>query len=445
MKMINKAHISKALFLLLAALLICTPPLLAQDKEGGLIKLNIPKAISMAFEASEDLKMSENAVLRKRSQKKEELADGLPHISGQAGWSDSFEYPDIASTAAMKEYYANAGVTLSQTLFTFGRISNAVSAANRAVEASRFNKESTKQDIIYNTKLSYFNTLLAKRILEIAQESYKNAKENKKILEDRSAQGRVSKYDNIKISSDISSRLPVVNNARANFISTLETLKMVIGVAAGDAVELVDGFSQEFPAFDREKLAVALRDNQPAIKALVATIKEKEKLVSSKKAALFPEISAFGTWSHQGYGDSSYVGSNNMNDYGVAGLKIDIPLWMGGEDQEKLSQARIDRRDAELQYAKGQKDYLLQLDKTISEYQEYLKTLEANKEALRLAEESFKYSQELFSSGQISVTDLNDAELQLTNAKISEERTLFNLSMSLARIERLTLMENARE
>ncbi|HQP10839.1 MAG TPA: TolC family protein, partial [Candidatus Omnitrophota bacterium] len=237
----------------------------------------------------------------------------------------------------------------------------------------------------------------------------------------------------------------VVNNARANFISAMETLKVAIGAASGDTIELMEGFVEDFPEFDRQTLALALYNNQPAIKALAATIKEKEGLVRSKKAALLPEISAFGTWNHKGYGDDSYIGNDNMEDYGVAGLKMSIPVWRGGLDQEKLSQAKIDKKDAELQYAKGQEDYLLLLDKSISEYGEYLKTLEANKEAVSLAEEAFTYSQDMFSSGQISVADLNDAELQLTNARINKERTLFNLNMTLARIERLTLLEKANE
>ena len=202
----------------------------------------------------------------------------------------------------------------------------------------------------------------------------------------------------------------------------------------------MEGFGQDYPDFDRAALASALCGNQPAIKALAETVKEKEGLVRSKKAALLPEFSAFATWNHKGEGDDYYVGRDELYDYGVAGLKVSVPFWQGGLDQEKLFQARIDKRNADLQYRKGQEDYLLLLDKALNQYREYKKTLEANVEAVRWAEESFKYSQELFGSGQISVTDLNDAELQLTTAKMSKEATLFNLNIILAQIERLTLI-----
>lgn len=445
MKTIKRISVGKVVCLLFASFFIFMPRVVAGGEDPLTIKLTIPSAISMAFEASEDLKMSENAILRKRSEQKEEFSDGLPQVSASASVSNNFEYPDTAATAAMNEYYLDSGVTVSQTIFAFGRISNAVSAAKKAVDASRLNKANTEQNIIYNTKVAYFNALLAKRILEISEESYENAKQNKKILEDRSALGRVSKYDNIKISADISSRLPSVNNARANFVSALETLKVTIGASSGDMIDFVEGFAQEFSDFNRDALAAALYNNQPALKGLAETIKEKERLVKSKKAAFLPELSAFGTWNRKGYDDDYDIGSDNLEDYGVAGVKVSVPVWLGGLDQEKLSQARIDKRDAELQYTKGQKDYLLLLDKSLAEYREYLKTLEANNEAVRLAEESFKYSQDLFGSGQVSVTDLNDAELQLTHARISKETTLFNLNVVLAQIHRLALVENTYE
>ena len=58
----------------------------------------------------------------------------------------------------------------------------------------------------------------------------------------------------------------------------------------------------------------------------------------------------------------------------------------------------------------------------------------------RIAEEAFKLSQDYFKSGQISIVDLNDAELNLTAERINKEATLFNINVTLARIERMTLI-----
>ncbi len=120
-------------------------------------------------------------------------------------------------------------------------------------------------------------------------------------------------------------------------------------------------------------------------------------------------------------------------------MEVSLPIWEGGERKEELQQAKIDKKNAELNLQKRTKDLFLEFDIVIGEYHEFIKTLEANIEAVRLAKESFKMSQDLFRSGQISVADLNDAELLLTRGKLNKEIALFNINTTLAKIEKLTL------
>ncbi len=417
---------------------------LAQES-GEVLSISLQDAISMAIESSEDLKIQGNQIKRRSSLKKEERAEVLPQISVAAQWANNFEYPAAAAVAGTRDYTLDAGVSVTQSLFTFGQISNTITAAQKALEASSFDYEGEKQKVIYDTKISFYSACLSIKTLEIAEKSLDNALENKKILKDRSSGGRASKYDNIKILSDVAARNPSVNNARADFVSSIEALKVAVGIESQRSLKLLSAMEESFPDFQRQELALTLYHNQPAIKSLSKSVEEKESLVRSKKAAFMPEISIFATWNHKGSSNDSYIGSDNLNDYGVAGLKVSIPIWLGGKNYEALSQARIDKNDAELQYQKGKEDYLLLLDQSLGEYNEYKKTLEANNKSISLAKEAFDYSQKLFGSGQISVSDLNDAELQLTSAKLNKELTLFNLNRILAIIERLTLLEESNE
>jgi len=83
------------------------------------------------------------------------------------------------------------------------------------------------------------------------------------------------------------------------------------------------------------------------------------------------------------------------------------------------------------------KDLLLELKKAYLAYEQYKENLKANIDAVNLAEESFKQTQEMFSSGQVTLTDLKDAELLLTNQRLNKETTLFNINITLAKIEKL--------
>jgi len=409
------------------------------------LRVTLKDAITMAIEASEDVQIKDNEVARGNSQLREEKSDFFPHLSGSAIWSRNYEYPDIPATTLIKEYDFNLGAALDQKLFTFGRVSSAISAARKQIEVNQWNKEASKQEVIYITKLAYYNVYFAKRTLEIAQDSYERARENKDILEKRSARGRASRYDNIKTAADIASRSPSINNARANLNSAVQTLKRVIGVDPKKDMDITDNLAEECRALNIGQLTDGLNDNQPVLKALEKSIAANEFTIREKKAERLPEISAFSTWNHNGSGDKYDIQSENFYDYGVAGLKVNVPIWEGGKLKEGLEQARIDKRNTELSLEKTIKDLLLELDTAVGEYNEFIKTLTANEEAVRLAEETFKLSRDFFSSGQISVTDLNNAELLLTGEKLNKEKTLFNINVTLAKIEKLAVTEDVSE
>lgn len=413
------------------------PSIVLADEE--VLRISLKDAIAMAIEASEDVQIQDNEIFRQNSKLRKERAEIYPHISTLTKWSSNYHYPNIASTASTRHYSFDAGITVDQTIYKFGRISSAISEARKQIEISQWNRETTKQEFIYIAKLAYYNAYLAKRTFEIAQESHKQAQENKTILESRSASGRVSKYDNIKIAADIASRIPTVNNARASLNSALQTLKTIIGIDAEKNIDIIDSFTAAYQTFNRENLIKELFEKQPELKALEKTIAATEDTVQEKRAEYFPEISAFSTWNNKGSGSEYDIGSDNLYNYGVAGLEVSLPIWEGGERKEELQQAKIDKKNAELNLQKRTKDLFLEFDIAIGEYHEFIKTLEANIEAVRLAKESFKMSQDLFRSGQISVADLNDAELLLTRGKLNKEIALFNINTTLAKIEKLTL------
>jgi outer membrane protein TolC len=414
----------------------------AKEVKNRTLQLNLEKAIEMALDSSENYQIRVNTVKRKEAEYRKKRSDKLPQINGNLTWSNNFYYPSITSTASTRDYQLDSGVGVEQKIFTFGKVSSAVKAAKKDIEASRYDKETFKQKVIYDTKLAYHSAYLAKETLEIAKQSHNNAKENKQILRSRTVSGRVSRYDNIKISADISSRKPVVDNAYTDYTSAMGTLRVVAGIDPSIKIELVEEPLDNYPGFRKDELALALYQNQPAIKALAKLIEKNQNLINFKKGSFYPEFSLFGSWNHRGSSNDFAVGERHLEDYGVAGLKVNVPIWTGGKTTAELAQARIDKNNAELKYEQGKKDYLLELDKALSQYRGLLKTLESNKEAVYLAKEAFKVSQEMFKAGKISITDLNDSELKLTNEKINKEMTLFNINITLAKIERLTLIGN---
>lgn len=410
---------------------------------GEPLSVNLDKAIEMALEESEDIQIKENEIDRSRYEYEEEKSALFPQVTAEHALSYNAQYPAFAA-ATTKDYDMNTSIIATQTLWTFGRVFFNIRAADKKISQSRLNKEVTRQDVIYNTKLSYYNVLFAERVLSIARDSYENAVQNKKILEKRSAGGRSSKRDNIKMEADIASRVPRVSEARAAFDTAMRTFKIIIGVDENERLQLMKDFEENYSELCRDELDKYLYANEPTLKALRKKIEVDADMVRAKRAGFLPTFSAFSTWNYTASNDKYDVWHEEIHNYGVVGIKVTVPLFTGGEKTAILRQAQVDVKNDKLELQKTEKDLVLELDNAISAYHEYIKTLQANREAVELAEKSFRMMQDLFESGQVSLADLNDAELLVTNEKMSFYATLYNLNVTMAKIERLTLMDGGK-
>jgi outer membrane protein len=430
-------------YILILVVLLCFVGTTMAPRNGcsqEVLHVSIEEAIDLALRKSEDFQIATNEINKMRYRYKEARSSIYPHIEGEITWAHNPEYPDIAA-ATTKDYSLDTGVTVNQVLWAFGRISSAIRLADKYIAISGFNKDIARQEVVYNTKLSYYSAVLAERTLSIVTESYENARKNKSLLEKRTSSGRSSKADNIKMAADIASRIPEVNNARATFDSAMRTFKILIGVDQSAPIALTDGFATHYRTFEGGDMKESLYENEPTLQALRKQIEADKDVIKLRRANFLPTISAFATWDYQGIGDTYEVRRDNLNHYVVAGLKVSVPIWAGGEKIAQLNQAKINKENDILQLQKTTKELGLKLDNAVSEYHAYIDTLEANTKAVELAQASFKMIQDLFESGQVSLADLNDAELQLTNQRLSLMLTLYNVNTTAAEIEKLAATE----
>lgn len=404
-------------------------------QKSSVLQIGLDETIKRALDTSEELKIKEHEVDKAQGSYREVRSGLLPHVNAQSTWTRNIDYPD---TASKNDYELNSGINASQVIWSFGKIMYAVNSANKAVEASKFNRDANKQEIIYTAKLTYYNSLLARNTLFITEKSYANVTENKKLLGKRSYGGRSSKYELIRMNAEVAARVPSVNEARTQFDAVIETLKKLIDANPDRTITLIGNFQEKYDEFNYDTLVAIMYEHEPSLKSLGKLIESTETKVKSRYASFLPTISAFTSWSYLGGSNKhSFLSNDELNRYLFSGLKVDIPIWEGGEKEAQLSQSKADKEIAVLRKKQLDKNLLLELKKAHLKYKQYKENLKANIDAVNLAEESFKQAQEMFASGQITLTDLNDSELLLTNQRLNKEMTLFNINITMAKIEKL--------
>ncbi|MCM8812634.1 MAG: TolC family protein [Candidatus Omnitrophica bacterium] len=406
-------------------------------EDARAVLLTVDRAVDMALAASEQLQIQQNDVEKRRQQQRQVKAAVYPRVDAALAWQKNIEYPP-ATRAALNDYTLGAGVNATQLLWSCGRVAAAIALADTLTDIGRWETDARRQEVIYTAKARFYSALLAQRTLLIARASLENVRRNKILMEQRAAGGRNAKHDLIKMDADLASRLPYVSQAEAIFETAMRALAALIGVEADMRIELQDSAAVDYPPLDLSKAREAFSRNEPNVQAARRAIAAAEHIVQVQRAGYFPTVTAFAAWDYQGTSDEQFVGASHLDSYGVAGVKVTVPLWTGGALAAGLQQAKIDVRNAQLQWRRADKDLRVALDTAVAEYRQYRDTLAANEQAVRLAQEAFAMSQDLFASGQISLTDVNDAEQLLTLESVRRETTVFNVHLTVARIEQLT-------
>lgn len=427
------------------------------------IDLSLKDAINLAIKNSEEIQIKQNETSKLEHQYYEAKGATYPQINSDIKWSHYFNSPKIetkfpmfipqfdsqgrliggnmseidASRKVKQDYELSAGISVTQVVWAFGKISHAIELAKNALEASLYAQKSSKKEVIFNTKILYLSALMARESFKIAKESYENAKKNKNLLNIRFASGRPSRGEILKMNADIASRLPSLKQAESDYISAIQSMQIILNLQNSD-VRLTDSFVEVFPTYKLEDLRNHLLIHDPAIKALEETIKLNQHLVAIKKASFYPTIAVFGTYQYGGDGDKPLVGKDKFQNLSVVGLSLQMPIFNGGITYHQYQQSSIDKTNNELKLQQLKEGLELDLQKTFTEYVYLKEVYQANINSLKLAEQSFKITQDRFKYGRASTMELNDAELMLTRSKLQVIMSLYKINTLIAKIEKLS-------
>ncbi|MFC1679500.1 TolC family protein [Elusimicrobiota bacterium] len=428
--------------LLVAILLPCG----ASAQEISTVTLSMSEAVERAIAHSEDVSITRERGDKLKGSYIKARSRALPQLLGTFRWSRYADKPvQIADFGAgpqevefMRAWEMDVSATLTQVLWAFGRVKTAIDAVKDAMDVERFSQETAKSEVAFATKRGYLTILLARDTLAIAEQSHQNALENQRAMTARIGGGRASRVDNVKMAVDVESRVPPKLEARSRLDSLMIAFRRLIGADRDVELALTDELAEEFPVFDRAELEGRMLEREPSLRAALRQVGLSDRLVRLRKSNYMPTLSAMAQYRYYGNDEQPVPEQLYFDPSWLLGIRLDLPIWGGGHKAGSVREASRDRNMADLAFHKRKRDLVVELDSALSEYRSVIGVYRANGEALKLAEESYGIAMSSFKAGRASQAQLNDAELQLTGAKLRTRQSLYNIHMILARIERLT-------
>lgn len=273
---------------------------------------------------------------------------------------------------------------------------------------------------------------MMKRQLSLLEQSHER---NVRALKDSRAlltQGRGLKSDTLRSFIAVENLRSSVSYLRNSIEVSGMELKRLIGLEDAEELELTDELEFDMKANQSaflnvgEALEIA-ETNRNDLNVQEFIIAMQQQKLYAIKAELLPKVSIIGQYQVQAQADNL-----KFNDYvwprtSFLGLQVSVPIFNGGQRKSRISQARIITQQEQIRLNDLKDEVKTTLASIISKWKEASTQLEIQVTTVQSAELNHQMTEDRFKNGLGSRLELTDAELALTQAKISYLQAVYNL------------------
>ena len=323
-----------------------------------------------------------------------------------------------------------AGVSLTQPIYTFGKIGNAVKSVRSAIKMADASKEMTLREVKYASAQLYWTAKMTDEIVKLAKQDLNNARAAKKSL---TSAGRANRSNLLKIESDIASKEINVSDAEFNRDTAHRMLKIMAGIDTDEQLVLTDEFPKSF-----EKLNAGELKTTPQWEILSEQVRMYENMAKSKRANAYPTLAATASYSYMALSEDMDALFDKKGGQSASwGLAIQLPIFSGGLNRANATIEAMNAIAAQQDLEQAKKITTEQYNNAIKQYDRLRGNPETLTKARDLAAQTYKLSQNRFASGQTSAVELADVSAGLYQLDIALLSTKYNILMSAESVKKL--------
>ncbi|MBR2412398.1 MAG: TolC family protein [Alphaproteobacteria bacterium] len=333
----------------------------------------------------------------------------------------SFEIPDNIFMA---------GLSLTQPLYTFGKIGNAVKSVKSAIKMAESSQELTRREVRYAATDLYWTAKMTDEIVALAERDLKNARSARNSL---TAAGRANRSNLLKIESDIATKEINVSDAKFNRDTAHRMLKIMAGINVDEELTLTESFPKTFESIETKKL-----ENTPQWDILGEQVNMYERLARSKRAGAYPTLAATASYNYMSMsGDIGHMFDESGSQSATWGVALQVPIFSGGLNRANATVEAMNAEAARQDLDQAKKITTEQYDNAIKSYNHLRGNLATLENARDLAAKTYTLSQNRFASGQTSAVELADVSAGLYQLDMALLNTKYKILMSAESIRKL--------
>lgn len=299
-------------------------------------------------------------------------------------------------------------------------------------EAAAHQLERADQEIIFGVVNSYFGVLLAKKELEVAEQSVKTAQAILDRSKTRFESGVVVESDLLSAQVRLAARKQELIRAQNNLSLARAGLGRAMGISTDRQIEPMEALAERsLPQKSLEELEKQALEKRPDLQRIRSEESAQQQNVAIAKSSFGPRVNAFADWEAD---NPTFVSGGGGNNW-IAGIEVQVDLFQGGARRAKLQHEKAEQEKVAALKDAARDAIRLEVRRAYYDLDAARQQVEVAKTAIAQAQESLRITQNRYESGVSTMTDLLSAEEAASRSQADYWQTVFRYHTGYANLE----------
>jgi outer membrane protein TolC len=385
------------------------------DQRGTRV-LTLEEARQIALEKNKDIQKAREYRNLVEGRYIEERSAALPRLqlSGTILHNRDESQKAYGFLAQQENQTHSLEIGLSQALYTFGQIGAAIRAAKIGLGTADDQLRLFRQAALRDVSAAFYDILLARELYTLAVQSLEQKIRHLDEARRKYASGIATEYDVLAAQVAVENARPEVIRRENLIRTTQERLRFLVGLE-GQEVEGEGKMEIPFISYPQyEEALEAAWKNRPELSDQHKRVEIGKELVKIYGAGDKPRLDF-----KAGYGWRELLLGSNRGDgqAWTAGLFLTFPFFDGMRSRGKVIQAKSDVATLEIEEARLKDSISLQVRDAVNACREAGEIMKALGGTVKQAERLLYMAEKGYEYGVKTKLEVDDAELNLTQAK----------------------------
>ena len=298
-----------------------------------------------------------------------------------------------------------------------------------AVEQAR----SSKIAMVKQVKQAFYAVLLAEKSLDVVTNVYDNAQKNYEKTLQRFNVGKASEVERLRAQVTMMNAEPNVSSAENAVLLATWQLKAIMGIDLNTEVEVVgnlDDYTTQLlsPYISEEDLSKNSSLLQLGIQGRML-----ESTIRMQKKQYIPTLAANINYNYNAMGDDEL----RWFPSSTAAVSLSIPIFDGLQKHYNIKQSKINKNMLDLQREDTERNLRVAIRNYNDQMALCIKNYQAADATVGIAQKSYDISEKMYEVGKATMVELNDAQVSLMQAQLTQAQAVYNFMVAKASLDEL--------